>query len=80
MFDWIELWLRKTGGLWVMGAGMVVYAFARDWWMPLRAVVLVTGVMVLVGGAMETGKLIRRRRSATAELDRLESEQHNSVS
>ncbi|AWW43318.1 hypothetical protein [Streptomyces cadmiisoli] len=74
MWDGIELWLRKAGGLLLLGVVMIGYALHRDgWWLPWRVTVLLSGIVALVSSAAETRKLIRSRESAETALDRLEA-------
>jgi hypothetical protein len=74
MWDGIELWLRKAGGLLLTGVLMTGYAFARErWWLPWRVMVILAGIGAVVGCGVETWKLIRSRESAKTALDRLEA-------
>lgn len=74
MWDGIELWLRKAGGLLLVGVIMTGQALMREhWWPPLRLLLLLAGIGALVGCGIETWKLIRSRGSTKTALDQLEA-------
>ncbi|WP_406002883.1 hypothetical protein [Streptomyces sp. NBC_00829] len=74
MLDGFELWLRKAGGLLLMGVVMAGYAVARErWWLPWRLMVLLAGIGAVVGCGVETWELIRSQEPTKTALDRLEA-------
>lgn len=74
MWDGVELWLRKAGGLLLMGLVMAGSALVHERsWLPWRVMVLFGGIGAVVTSCVETWKLIHSRESTEAALDRLEA-------
>ncbi|MEU9984068.1 hypothetical protein [Streptomyces sp. NPDC050856] len=74
MWDGIELWPRKAGGLLMTGLLLAGHAVAREhWWPPLRVLLLLAGCAAVLGCARQTWQLTRSRESARTALNRLEA-------
>ncbi|MFF8366982.1 hypothetical protein ACF05F_33950 [Rhodococcus erythropolis] len=74
MWDHVELWLRKAGGMLLLGVLMLERAFSHEsWWLPLRGFLALAGLSAIAVCLHETWKMIRSRETAKEELDRLEA-------
>ena len=73
MWDGIELWLRRAGGLLLLGVVMMGQGVGRRLWLPWRVALFLFGVGAVVACGVETWRLIRSKESTKVALDRLEA-------